>query len=158
MEPKAQCKVCFVVLGRRHRLLHVRALLAKRNGGEQEICQVHPGSPLDSQLLHQERATPRAPLREEARGSRVLHREFAQEEMQEERFLRIHDRFIRDERFRKNMIELGRSEEICREVDKLANDDHTHRMTEDEIRVSSKQLVGPFEHSWFRHDARKASS
>ena len=27
---------------------------------------------------------PRAPLREEARGSRVLHREFAQEEMQEE--------------------------------------------------------------------------
>ena len=36
-------------------------------------------------LLHQERATPRAPLREEARGSRVLHREFAQEEMQEEK-------------------------------------------------------------------------
>ena len=30
---------------------------------------------------------PRAPLREEARGSRVLHREFAQEEMQEEKFL-----------------------------------------------------------------------
>ena len=27
---------------------------------------------------------PRAPLREEATGSRVLHREFAQEEMQEE--------------------------------------------------------------------------
>ena len=76
-----------VVLGRRHRLLHVRALLAKRNGGEQEICPVHHGSPLDSQLLHKERSTPRAPLREEARGSRVLHREFAQEEMQEERFL-----------------------------------------------------------------------
>ena len=35
-------------------------------------------------ILHKERATPRAPLREEARGSRVLHREFAQEEMQEE--------------------------------------------------------------------------
>ena len=30
---------------------------------------------------------PRAPLREEAGGSRVLHREFAQEEMQEEKFL-----------------------------------------------------------------------
>ena len=36
-------------------------------------------------------------------------------------FLGIHDRFIRDERLRKNMIELGRSEEICREMDKLAN-------------------------------------
>ena len=38
-------------------------------------------------------------------------------------------------RFRKNMIELGRSEEICREMDKLANEDHTHQITEDEIRV-----------------------
>ena len=47
----------------------------------------------------------------------------------------IHDRFIRDERFRKNMIELSRSEEICREMDKLANEDHTHHITPDEIRV-----------------------
>ena len=76
-----------IILGRRHRLLHVRALLARRNGGEQEIRPVHYDSPLDSQLLHQERATPRAPLREEARRSRVLHREFAQEEMLEEELL-----------------------------------------------------------------------
>ena len=41
-------------------------------------------------------------------------------------FLGIHDRFIRDERFRKSMIELGRTEEVCREMDKLANEDHTH--------------------------------
>ena len=40
VEPKAQCKMS-IVLGRRHRLLHVRSLLAKRNGGEQEIRQVH---------------------------------------------------------------------------------------------------------------------
>ena len=39
-------------------------------------------------------------------------------------------------RFRKNMIELGRSEEICREMDKLANEDHTHHITPDEIRVN----------------------
>ena len=50
-------------------------------------------------------------------------------------FLGIHDRFIRDERFRKNMIDLGRSEEICREMDKLANEDHTHHITPDEIQV-----------------------
>ena len=50
-------------------------------------------------------------------------------------FLGIHDRFIRDERFRKNMIELGRSEETCREMDKLANEDHTHYITQDEIQV-----------------------
>ena len=76
-----------IILGRGHRLLHMRALLARWNGREQEIRQVHSRSPLDSQLLHQGRATPRAPLREEAGGSRVLHREFAQEEMQEETFL-----------------------------------------------------------------------
>ena len=76
-----------IILRRRHSLLHVRALLAKRNGGEEEICPLHHGLPLDSQLLHQERATPRAPLREEATGSRVLHRELAPEEMQEETVL-----------------------------------------------------------------------
>ena len=87
VEPKSTVQSMSILLGRRHRLLHVRALLAKRNGGKQEICPVHHGSPLDSQLLYQERATPREPLREEARGSRVLHREFPQEEMQEEKFL-----------------------------------------------------------------------
>ena len=49
--------------------------------------------------------------------------------------LGIHDQFIRDEKFRKNMIDVGRNEEICREMDKLANEDHTHRITEEEIRV-----------------------
>ena len=47
----------------------------------------------------------------------------------------IHDRFIRDEKFRKNMFDVGRSEEQCREMYKLANEDHTHHITPDEIRV-----------------------
>ena len=50
-------------------------------------------------------------------------------------FLSIHDWLIRDEEFRKNMIDIGRNEEICREMDKLANEDHTYRITEEEIRV-----------------------
>ena len=33
------------------------------------------------------------------------------------------------------MFDVGRNEEICREMDKLANEDHTHYITEDEIRV-----------------------
>ena len=36
--------------------------------------------------------------------------------------------FIRDARFRKTMIEMGRTEEVIREMDKLANEDHTHTM------------------------------
>ena len=54
--------------------------------------------------------------------------------MQEERFLGC-SRPVRDERVRKNMIELGRTEEVCREMDKLANEDHTHHISPDEIRV-----------------------
>ena len=33
------------------------------------------------------------------------------------------------------MIELGRTEEVIREMDKLANEDHTHLATEEEINV-----------------------
>ena len=43
-----------IILGRRHRLVHLRTLLAQRNGGEQEICPVHHGSHLDSELLFKE--------------------------------------------------------------------------------------------------------
>ena len=48
-------------------------------------------------------------------------------------YLGIHDRFIRDEKFRKNMIDNGRTEEICRQMDDLAGEDHTHHLTREEI-------------------------
>ena len=50
-------------------------------------------------------------------------------------FLSIHDRFIRDTWFRKTMLELGRTEEVICEMDKLANEDHTHIATEEELNV-----------------------
>ena len=37
--------------------------------------------------------------------------------------------------FRKNMFDVGRTEELCREMDKLANEDHTHHITLEEISV-----------------------
>ena len=33
------------------------------------------------------------------------------------------------------MLELGRTEEVIREMDKLANEDHTHHATEEELNV-----------------------
>ena len=33
------------------------------------------------------------------------------------------------------MIEMGRTEEVIREMDKLANEDHAHHATEEEINV-----------------------
>ena len=33
------------------------------------------------------------------------------------------------------MFDIGRNEEICREMDKVADEDHTHHITPEEIRV-----------------------
>ena len=87
VEPKAQCKVCLSYwdVG----IVYCTCGHFLRDGTEENKRFVKYTLDLFSipNYLHQERATPRAPLREEARGSRILHREFAQEEMQEERFL-----------------------------------------------------------------------
>ena len=72
-------------------------------------------------------------------------------------FLSIHDRFIRDAWFRKTMIELGRTEEVIREMDKLANEDHTHIATEEELNVYRSNWWIRSNFFWFRHDAHKAS-
>ena len=56
------------------------------------------------------------------------------------------------------MIELGRSEEIILEMDRLASEDHSHIATEEELQRVSWQLVDPFECGEFRYDADKAST
>ena len=48
-------------------------------------------------------------------------------------FQGIHDRFVRDEQFRSRMIEIGRTEDLCRQMDDLADEDHTHHLTPQEI-------------------------
>ena len=52
--------------------------------------------------------------------------------MQGKVFQGIHDRFIRDETFRNRMIEHGRDEDVCRQGDALADEDHTHHLTPQE--------------------------
>ena len=44
-------------------------------------------------------------------------------------FQGIHDRFIRDPEFRSRMIENDRTEDLCRQMDDLTNEDHTHHLT-----------------------------
>ena len=79
-----------------------------------------------------------------------------QKKCKKRQFLSIHDRFIRDAWFRKTMIELGRTEGVIREMDKLANEDHTHCYRRRTQHIPW-QLVDSFEFCWFRHDAHKAS-
>ena len=45
----------------------------------------------------------------------------------------IYDRFIRDKAFRKAMIEIGRSEQVIPEMDRLANEDHSYKASKAEI-------------------------
>ena len=58
-----------------------------------------------------------------------------QKRCRKKKYDNIHDRFIRDKFFRKTMIELGRSEEIILEMDRLASEDHSHIATKEEIDV-----------------------
>ena len=44
-------------------------------------------------------------------------------------FQGIHDRLIRSETFRSRMIENGRNEDLCRQMDALADEDHTNHLT-----------------------------
>ena len=56
-----------------------------------------------------------------------------QKRCRKKKYDNIHDRFIRDKTFRKTMIELGRSEEVILEMDRLASEDQCHIATEEEI-------------------------
>ena len=47
-------------------------------------------------------------------------------------FQGIHDRFVRDEQFRSRMIENGRNEDVCRQWDALADENHSHHLTPQE--------------------------
>ena len=58
-----------------------------------------------------------------------------QKRCRKKKFDNIHDRFIRDKTFRKTMIELGRSEDVILEMDRLASENHSHIATEEEIDV-----------------------
>ena len=58
-----------------------------------------------------------------------------QKKCKKRKYKNIHDRFIRDTWFRKTMLELGRIEEVIREIDKSANEDNTHIATEEELDV-----------------------
>ena len=45
----------------------------------------------------------------------------------------VHDRFVRDDKFRRNMIEIGRTEDLCRRMEDLTDEDHTHHLTPQEV-------------------------
>ena len=65
-----------------------------------------------------------------------------QKKCKKRQFLSIHDRFIRDAWFRKTMIELGRTEEVIREMDKLAHEEHTHTLLQKKNSTNTVAIGG----------------
>ena len=122
------------VLERWHRLLHMWTPLARWYNRKQEVYLVRVGSLLYPELLHQERPTTRSQVREE-RLQRIPHGKNNFKGDRKKHYENIHDRFIRDKWFRKTMIELGRSNEVILEMDRLASEDHSLIATEEEIDV-----------------------
>ena len=58
---------------------------------------------------------------------------------QEEHYEGIHDRFLRDQVYRDSQLKIGWTEEKCIEMDKLAQEDHSYRLSRDEFQRYQKQ-------------------
>ena len=65
-------------------------------------------------------------------------------------FLGIHDRFLRHHEFRIRMIKHHRDEEVCRRWDALADEDHTHHLTEQEY--------FHYKNKWWLHSNKQGSN
>ena len=135
MEPKAQCKVCLSYwdVG----IVYCTCGHFLRNGTEENKNFVqHTIDLLSIPNYYIKKGRPHGHRYGKKPGDHEYYvANSLKKKCKKKNFLGIHDRFIRDEKFRKNMFDVGRTEEICRGMDKLANEDHTHKITENEIRV-----------------------
>ena len=126
-EPKTQCKVCLSYwnIG----IVYCTCGHFLRKGRrESEIHQVYDGPSFNSGVRHQERTTSRTSIwpGEDYTANQL------KKKCKKKFFQGIHDRCIRDETFRNRMIENGRDEDVCRQWDVLADEDHTHHLTPQE--------------------------
>ena len=53
---------------------------------------------------------------------------------QEEPYKGIHDRFLRDQVYRESQLKIGWTDQKCIEMDKLAQKDHTYRLSKEELK------------------------
>ena len=60
-------------------------------------------------------------------------------------FTGIHDRFLRDPIYRESQLAIGWTEQKCKEMDELAKEDHTCKLTPEERRRYKGQMVSHLE-------------
>ena len=135
VEPKAQCKVCLAYwdVG----IVHCTCGHFLRNDTAENKKYIKfvldlfsiPNFYIRKGRLHGHRYGKKERAREYHTANQL------QKKCRKRGYSNIHDRFIRDTWFRKTMLELDRTEEVIREMDKLANENHTHIATEEELDV-----------------------
>ena len=134
MEPKAQCKVCLSYwdVG----IVYCTCGHFLRNGTEENKKLVQYTMDLFPILnYYTKKGRPHGHRYGKKPGDHEYYIANSFQKKCKRFYLGIHDRFIRDEKFRKNMFDIVRSEELCHEMDKLADEDHTHHITPEEISV-----------------------
>ena len=95
---------------RRHRLLHVRALLAKRNRGNKKFVQ-YTMDLLSIPNYYVKKGRPHRHRYWKKPGDREYYIAHSlKKKCKKKNFLGVHDRFTRDEKFRKNVIDNSRTE------------------------------------------------
>ena len=123
------------VLGRWHRLLHVWTFLARYTTENKKcISSVLDLFSIPNFYIRKGRSHGHRYGKKE--GCKEFHTaKQLQKRCRKKQYENIHDRFIRDTWFRKTMIELGRSEDVILEMDRLASEDHSHIATQEELNV-----------------------
>ena len=125
----------FIILGHRHRLLHCTCghFLRKRTEENQKFVQ-YTMDLLSIPNYYTKKGRHHGHRYGKKPGdSEYYIAHSLKKKCKKKYFQGIHDRFIRDEKFRKNMIDNGRTEEICRQMDDLADEDHTHHLTPQKV-------------------------
>ena len=131
-EPKTQCTACLSYWNIRIVYCAYGHFLRKGRGGESAIQQVYDGPSFSSGVRHQERTTSWPQIWKKARRQGILSANQLKKKCNKKFFQGIHERFIQDETFRNRMIENGRDEDVCRQWDAPADEDHTHHLTPQE--------------------------
>ena len=120
----------FIILGHWHRLLHVRALLAKRKEGSINNSSVVRRTSFPFLTTFLKKGRPHGHRYGKKPGDKEYNiANQLKKKCKKKNFQGIHDRFVRDEQFRSRMIEIGRTEDLCLQMDDLADEDHTHHLT-----------------------------
>ena len=106
----------------------------KRFCRESKVHLSYPWHFLHTEFLHQKEPTTRSQVWKKHLDVKItLRRIQLAKKCRKKKYDSIHDRYIRDKTFRKSMIEVGRSEKMIKEMDKLASEDHTYKANKEEI-------------------------